>query len=111
MVQDFEVETERVSSVRYVSSLTYRFLSDPSTGWSVARHGLDTDDPSPPGRAHHHGESADLRPAAVDGGAGKLVSVPCCIAPTCAWRRTRQDRSGVQRRAGALMQACSTSCS
>jgi hypothetical protein len=29
MVQDFEVETERVSSVRYVGSLTYRFLSDP----------------------------------------------------------------------------------
>ena len=29
MVQDFEVENERVSSVRYVGSLTYRFLSDP----------------------------------------------------------------------------------
>ncbi len=29
MVQDFEVETERVSSVRYVASLTYRFQSDP----------------------------------------------------------------------------------
>ena len=29
MVQDFEAENERVSSVRYVGSLTYRFLSDP----------------------------------------------------------------------------------
>jgi hypothetical protein len=29
MVQDFEVENERVSSVRYIGSLTYRFLSDP----------------------------------------------------------------------------------
>src|SRR5262245_21151671 len=29
MVQDFEVESERLSAVRYVGTLTFRFLSDP----------------------------------------------------------------------------------
>jgi len=29
MVQDFEVESERLSTVRYVGTLTFRFLSDP----------------------------------------------------------------------------------
>ena len=53
--------------------------------------------------AHHHGESADLRPAAVDGGAQQAGR----RAAAASRRRALpgagrgQDRSGVQRRAGA----------
>ena len=109
MVQDFEVESERLSSVRYVGIADLPLpVAIRSTSWSAGAPAGTLDTTTMPharrAGAHHHGRTC-RSPACSNGwrcGNG-WSACRCCIAPTCAtWRGRGQARSGLQRRAAQL---------